>query len=41
MDHLRTANAPLTQKLASGDRMDDATLKELNQAVIAFAKTVR
>ncbi len=41
MDHLRTSNAPLAQKLAGGGRMDDATLKELNEAVTAFAKTVR
>ncbi len=41
MDHLRTTHGNLYQKIAGGARMDDATMKELNEAVLAFARTVR
>jgi hypothetical protein len=41
MDHLRTSHAALCQKIGSGAKMDDATLAELNEAILAFAKTVR
>ena len=41
MDHLRTSHAELCRKISSGARMDEATLKELNEAITAFAKTVR
>jgi F-type H+-transporting ATPase subunit alpha len=41
MDQLKTSHADLSTRLASGARMDEATVKELNQAITAFAKTVR
>ena len=41
MDHLNTTHADLCQKIKSGARMEDATVKELNEAITAFARTVR
>jgi F-type H+/Na+-transporting ATPase subunit alpha len=41
MDYLRTSHGPLRERIASGARMDEATLKELDEAILAFAKTVR
>ncbi len=41
MDHLRTSHAALCQKISGGEKMDDATVKELSDAIAAFAKGVR
>jgi F-type H+/Na+-transporting ATPase subunit alpha len=40
-DHLRTGSAALSQKIRSGARMDDATVKELDAAVTELARTLR
>jgi F-type H+-transporting ATPase subunit alpha len=41
MDHLRTGHAELCATLATGKRMEDATLQELNAAISDLAKTLR
>jgi len=41
MDHLRTNNPTLCEKLTAGAKLDDATMKELNEAIVTFARTVR
>ncbi|HUJ76091.1 MAG TPA: F0F1 ATP synthase subunit alpha, partial [bacterium] len=41
MDHLRTGNAPLAAKLAQAQKMEDATIKDLNEAITALARTLR
>ena len=41
MDHLRTGHAELCATLATGKRMEDATLAELNAAISDLAKTMR
>jgi F-type H+-transporting ATPase subunit alpha len=41
MDHLRTGFAPLCEKLSSGAKMDDATVKELDAAITELARTLR
>ncbi|MGO9411675.1 MAG: F0F1 ATP synthase subunit alpha [Spirochaetia bacterium] len=41
MDHLNTTHADLCQKIKSGARMEDSTVKELNEAITEFARTVR
>ena len=40
-DHLRTGSAALCQKIQSGARMDDATVKELDAAIAELARTLR
>jgi F-type H+/Na+-transporting ATPase subunit alpha len=41
MDHLRTGHAALCATLATGARMEEATLQELNAAVAELAATLR
>ena len=41
VDHLRTGSAALCQKIQSGARMDDATVKELDAAITELARTLR
>jgi F-type H+-transporting ATPase subunit alpha len=41
MDHLRSGNAPLTTKLAAAPKMDDATIRDLNEGITALARTLR
>ena len=41
MDHLRTGHAEMCATLATGRRMEDATLAELNAAISDLAKTLR
>jgi F-type H+-transporting ATPase subunit alpha len=41
MDHLRTGYASLCERLATGGRMDDATVKELGEAITELARTLR
>jgi len=41
MDHLRTGSAALCARIGSGARMDDATVKELDAAIVELARTLR
>ncbi len=41
MDHLRTGYAKLVETLASAQKMSDALLLELNEAIAALARTLR
>ncbi|HVY62542.1 MAG TPA: F0F1 ATP synthase subunit alpha [Planctomycetota bacterium] len=41
MDHLRTGHAALCARLASGGKIDDASLKELGDAISELARTLR
>jgi F-type H+-transporting ATPase subunit alpha len=41
VDHLRTGSAALCEKIQSGARMEDATVKELDAAITELARTLR
>jgi F-type H+-transporting ATPase subunit alpha len=41
MDHLRASHLELCAKIATGEKMEEATLKELAAAVGDFARTIR
>jgi hypothetical protein len=41
MDHLRTGSAELCARIATGARMDEATVRELDAAIAELARTLR
>jgi F-type H+/Na+-transporting ATPase subunit alpha len=41
MDHLRTGHAALCESLATGKKMEESTLSELNAAIADLARTLR